>query len=243
MLALPTGSASITKINSYGGLEIAPNRLSKMAEKPECVICYEEYLPTPTHRPASLLCGHFLHHACLENLLANNDRNTWKCPSCRENISASDVRLLYGTLPNSKQNPDYTSFSREELETFIKFAVNHRVRLRLQELGAQRHNKSTRTRRNAEPAQEEFFVVDEILFSKFHGGIHYYCVQWKDYPGEDSWEPAYCLGSCTGLIRQFTRKAVRVAPPNLPPFPYGKHYFCCLPKVIRTRVALEQNLT
>ena len=108
-----------------------------MAEKPECVICFEEYHQTPAHRPTSLLCDHFLHHTCLENLLANDDKNTWKCPSCRENINASNVRLLYGTLPNSKQNPDYMSFSKQELDKFIEFAVNQRVRLRLQELGAQ----------------------------------------------------------------------------------------------------------
>ena len=196
-----------------------------MAEKPECVICFDEYHPTPAHRPASLLCGHFLHHSCLENLLANDDKNTWKCPSCREKINASDIRLLYGTLPNSKQNPDYMSFSKQELDKFIEFAVNQRVRLRLQELGAQQCYKSTRTRRTAEPAQEEFFEVEEMSFSKFHEGIHYYCVKWKDYPGEDPWEPAYSLHFCTSSIRQFTRKAVRVAAQNLPPFPYGKLYF------------------
>lgn len=212
-----------------------------MAEKPECFICFEEYQPTASHRPASLLCGHFLHHSCLENLFVNGDQTTWKCPSCREDINPADVRLLYGTLPNSKQNPDYMSFSREELEKFIEFAVNHRLRLRLLQLGVQTQNKSTRTRRNVEPAQEEYFEVEEILYSKYHEGINYYCVKWKNHPGEDSWEPAYSLRFCTALIRQFTRKAIRVAPPNLPVFPYGKKYFCCLQKTIGTRVAFEEN--
>ncbi|GAU90398.1 hypothetical protein RvY_02818 [Ramazzottius varieornatus] len=46
-----------------------------MGEKPECSICLREYLPIPAHRPAASLCGHFLHHSCLEELLANEDKS------------------------------------------------------------------------------------------------------------------------------------------------------------------------
>ncbi|GAV06910.1 hypothetical protein RvY_16819 [Ramazzottius varieornatus] len=46
-----------------------------MGEKHECSICLREYLPIPAHRAAASLCGHFLHHSCLEQLLANEDKS------------------------------------------------------------------------------------------------------------------------------------------------------------------------
>ena len=195
--------------------------LSIMSEKPECTVCLEEYLPTPLDRPASLACGHFIHHRCLEKIFATKDSESFNCPICRSPILPSDVRLLYGNLPNSKQNPDYQSFSRMELEKFIEFAVNRRVRVRLQELGEKRRNRATRSLRTAQPEAPEFFEAEDILYSKYYCGILYFCVKWKNYPGEETWEPAYCMSLCTQLISNFNHRHVRVAPPNLPPFPYG----------------------
>ena len=52
---------------------------------------------------------------------------------------------------------------------------------------------------------ETHYEVEKLLSSEYRDGQLHYLVKWKDYPGEDSWEPAYLL-DCHRLIRQFYQK-------------------------------------
>ncbi|XP_071502685.1 E3 ubiquitin-protein ligase rfwd3.S-like [Diadema antillarum] len=61
-------------------------------ESQSCIICYETWTTSGSHRLVSLKCGHLFGQSCIEQWLKGQGG---KCPQCNSKAKKTDIRVIY----------------------------------------------------------------------------------------------------------------------------------------------------
>ncbi|XP_041466787.1 E3 ubiquitin-protein ligase RFWD3-like [Lytechinus variegatus] len=84
-------------------------------ESQSCIICYEPWTTSGSHRLVSLRCGHLFGQSCIEQWLKGQGG---KCPQCNSKAKRSDVRVIYAkalkVLDTSERDRALKELEREK---------------------------------------------------------------------------------------------------------------------------------
>eukprot|EP00057_Strongylocentrotus_purpuratus_P032302 XP_787195.3 PREDICTED: E3 ubiquitin-protein ligase RFWD3 [Strongylocentrotus purpuratus] len=84
-------------------------------ESQSCIICYEPWTTSGSHRLVSLRCGHLFGQSCIEQWLKGQGG---KCPQCNTKAKKTDVRVIYAkalkVLDTSERDRALKDLEREK---------------------------------------------------------------------------------------------------------------------------------
>ncbi|GAB1605169.1 hypothetical protein Ahia01_000798700 [Argonauta hians] len=86
------GSEELTIREPQRHVNSLPTANTIVAEGEKCTFCFDAFMNSGNHRPASLKCGHLFGQSCIEKWLRDQGE---RCPQCNSRARRNDIRIIF----------------------------------------------------------------------------------------------------------------------------------------------------